>query len=80
MAVATRTRSDIARQRRIDRLYEPNLSLLGVRVRAVAEAQRAITGREEGAAPVLRQSLVDLAAVAAELAADLPAPDASARP
>lgn len=66
--MAVSTRAEIDRTRIRDRLHPQNLSLLGARVRAVAEAQRAITGREEGAAPALRQSLVDLAAVAECLA------------
>jgi len=41
------------------------------RVRSVAAAQRAALERGEGAAPALRQSLVDLAAVAEAVAADL---------
>lgn len=71
MAVAS-TRRDVDRQRRLDTDRGAHLGLLGPRVRAVAEAQRAITGREEGAAPALRQSLVDLAAVAEAVADDLP--------
>jgi len=49
------------------------LGILGLRVRAVAGAQRATLDQAEGAAPALRASLVDLAAVAEAVAADLPA-------
>jgi hypothetical protein len=43
-------------------------------MRAVLDAQRALSRREVGALPALRQSLVDLAAIAEELADELPAP------
>ena len=69
--VAVATRRDIDRQRQHDRHWPQNLSLLGVRVRAVAEAQRATLTQQEGAAPALRQSLVDLAACAEAVADDL---------
>ena len=71
MPVATRTRSDIDRQRQHDAGRQQNLGLLGVRVRAIAEAQRAVGEREEGAVPALRQSIIDLAAVCEALADDL---------
>jgi hypothetical protein len=64
-------RAEIDRRRRLDADRGAHLGLLGVRVRAVAEAQRATLDRAEGAAPALRQSLVDLAAVAEALADDL---------
>ena len=62
---------EIERQRRRDRHYRPNLDLLGARLHAVVDAQRAIAAREVGAGPALRQSLIDVAAVAAALADDL---------
>ena len=74
MPVAARTRrvrTDIDRQRHHDASDAQTLALLGARVRAVAEAQRALCEREEGAAPALRQSLVDLAAISGALADDL---------
>lgn len=73
MPVTTGTRVDVDRQRQHDRLYPQNLGLLGTRVRAVAEAQRATLERHEGAVPALRQSLIDLSAIAETLAADLEA-------
>lgn len=73
------TRADIDRQRQHDRRRPQGLPLLGARVRAVVEAERAIGEREEGAGPALRQALVDLAAVSEALADDLPAPGPAAR-
>lgn len=70
MAVAS-TRADVDRQRRLDAQRGSNLDLLGTRIRALAEAQRALAERQEGAGPALRQSLVDLAAVSEALADDL---------
>lgn len=72
MAVATSTRQEVDRQRRLDADRGAHLGLLGVRVRAVADAQRALTVCEDGAAPALRQALVDLAAVSEAVADDLP--------
>jgi hypothetical protein len=69
--MAVSTRADIDRQRQHDQRWPQNLSLLGARVRAVVEAERAIGEHEEGAVPALRQSLVDLAAVSEALADDL---------
>lgn len=70
MPVAS-TRVDIDRQRRLDADRGAHLGLLGVRVRAVAEAQRATLERQAGATPALRQSLLDLAAISEAVAADL---------
>ncbi len=67
-ASPTEARRDIARQRRLDRNRPQTLALLGVRFRAVAEAQRAVASREAGALPALRQSLIDLSAIAEALA------------
>lgn len=74
MALATSTRADIDRRRRIDADRGCNLGLLAPRIRSIADAQRALAAREEGAGPALRQSLVDLAACAEAVAADLPDP------
>jgi hypothetical protein len=64
-------RGDIDRQRQHDVHRPAGLPLLGARVRAVADAERAVNGHEEGAEPALRQSLIDLAAVSEALADDL---------
>jgi hypothetical protein len=40
-------------------------------MRATVDAQRALSEREDGALPALRQSLVDLAAAAETLAGEL---------
>lgn len=53
--------AEIERQRQLDRHHPPHLGRLGARVRAVAEAQQAVTERQLGALPALRQSLLDLA-------------------
>jgi hypothetical protein len=66
-------RREIDRQLAVDRDRGASLGILGLRVRAVAAAQRATLDQAEGAAPALRASLVDLAAVAEAVAADLPA-------
>lgn len=70
---ASRAQVDVDRQRRLDRHYPQHLSLLATRIRAVVEAEQAIAAREEGGRPALRQSLVDIAAVAAALVDDLDA-------
>lgn len=49
-------------------------NLLRARMAAVADAQAAMARRELGAGYALRQSLVDLAAIAELLAGNLPAP------
>jgi len=78
--VPASARREIDRQRLLDRDRGASLGILGLRVRAVAGAQRATLERSEGATPALRQSLVELAAVAAVLADEIEAPGASAKP
>jgi hypothetical protein len=73
-AVATVVRRDIARQQTYDRDHDGQQGALLARMAAVMDAQRALAHREQGAGYALRQSLVDLAAVAELLADDLPAP------
>ena len=68
------TRRDVERQQLNDRGYGDAQGALLARMAAVVEAQRARTRREPGASYALRQSLVDLAAVAELVAEDLPAP------
>jgi hypothetical protein len=64
-------RQEIGRQRRLDRKRSLNLALIGTRVRAIAEAQRAVAADEPGALPALRQGLIDLGAACEALAGDL---------
>jgi hypothetical protein len=72
-------RADIAQQRDIDEnRFSPQASL-NARMRAVVVAQRRLrlrAGRRRG----LRQSLIDLAAVAELIAADLPTPKGTPAP
>ncbi len=66
---------DVARQKEIDRPRRRGLQgVLRARIRAVIDAQEAITRREIGAPYAYRQSLIDLAAVAQLAAEQLPRP------
>lgn len=67
--VSTATRPDVELVKVRDRDFDTGQDELMARMRAVVGAQRAVAGREVGALPALRQSLIDLAAVA-ELVAD----------
>ena len=57
-----------------DRNYDSHQDVLLARMRAVLVAQAALAAREHDAAYVLRQSLIDLAAIAELVADDLAAP------
>jgi hypothetical protein len=72
--VATATRSNVEKVKTRDRDFDGHQGTLMARMGAVVGAQRALAAREAGAAPALRQSLVDLAAIAELLADELPAP------
>ena len=72
--MATVARRDITRQQAYDRNHDGQQGALLARMAAVVDAQQALTHREEGAGYALRQSLIDLAAIAELLADDLPAP------
>ena len=67
--------ADIQRQREAERKQPPTVDLLDTRVGAVFDASAATVDGEDGAAPSLRQALIDLAAVAEAMADDLPPPD-----
>ncbi|MET0306292.1 MAG: hypothetical protein ABW196_08695 [Solirubrobacterales bacterium] len=67
--------ADIERQRKAEQKRPMTVDLLDTRMTAVFDAGTAVLDREDGAAPSLRQSLIDLAAVAGALADDLPPPD-----
>jgi hypothetical protein len=72
--VANATRQDIARTKTRDRDFANHQNTLLARMAAVVGAQRAVAAGETGARYALRQSLVDLAASAELIAAELPAP------
>jgi hypothetical protein len=72
--VATGARPDIARQQTHDLNYDGRQATLAARMKAVLGAQQALAHGEPNAAYALRQSLVDLAAVAVLLADEMPAP------
>ena len=72
-SVAT-VRQDVERVKSRDRDFSGHQTVLQARMVAVVGAQRAVAAREVGAKSALRQSLVDLAAVAELVAAELPAP------
>jgi hypothetical protein len=59
-----------------DRDFGHSRLTLHARMAAVVGAQRALAAREEGSLPALRQSLIDLAALAEGLAEQLPPPTA----
>jgi len=65
-------RADITRQQSYDGKRPCPQGVLLARIRAVVDAQVAVDHREVGAAPALRQSLVDLAAAAELMAGELP--------
>ncbi len=66
---------DVEKQKEIDRPRRRGLqAVLRARMRAVLAAQEVITHREIGAPYALRQSLIDLAAVAELVAEQLPPP------
>ena len=67
-------RAEIDQQQTFDRPWGAYQGVIGARISAVLEAQRALAERELGAGPALRQSLVDLAAICELLADELPAP------
>ena len=67
---------DVEHQRKIDRNYGTDQDLVHTRISAVLDAERAVAGGEQGALPAYRQSLVDLAAAAGQLADQLPPPSA----
>lgn len=70
----TPARRDIDRQIALDRQRPTCEPVLWARMRAVVDARRAVSEGDQGAASALRQSLVDLAAVAELVAGDLAAP------
>jgi hypothetical protein len=72
--VATGTRRDVEWVKRRDANFGGEQAVLYARMQAVVDAQRALRANEVGARYALRQSLVDLAAVAEAVAADLPSP------
>jgi hypothetical protein len=67
-------RSEVERQKVIDRHWTGHQGALMARMAAVVEAQRATVKGELGAHYALRQSLVDLAAISELVAEDLPPP------
>jgi hypothetical protein len=67
-------RGDIDVQRIIDERHCSPQASLAARMRAVIVAQQRLGQREAGADYELRQSLIDLAAVAEVIADGLPAP------
>jgi hypothetical protein len=69
-----RVRRDVELQQVHDRNHDSRQDTLLARMRAVLAAQRALALREQHAAYVLRQALVDLAAIAELVADDLLAP------
>ena len=77
-ALVASIRRDVERVKIRDRNFGGNQAVLRARMLAVTDAQRAIAARETGARYALRQSLIDLAAVAELVAGDLPVPRAPA--
>jgi hypothetical protein len=70
-------RREIERQQHLDRLWQGYQGTLEARLAAVVGARQAFSERQLGADWALRQSLVDLAAVAELLASELEPPDAA---
>ena len=70
-------RLEIERQQQLDRHWQQYQGTLEARLAAVIGARAAFTHRELGAAPALRQSLVDLASVCELLAGELDPPSAT---
>lgn len=66
----TPARRDIDDQQVLDRKRPSCESVLWARMRAVVDAKRAVSEHELGAETAMRQSLIDLAAVAELLAGD----------
>jgi hypothetical protein len=62
-----------------DRDFSGHQTVLQARMLAVVGAQRALSAGEAGARYALRQSLIDLAAVAELVAAELPRPAVAGR-
>lgn len=69
-----RAADDVALQRTLDRRWPISQENLHVRYLAIIDAAEAGAAGAVGAHPALRQSLVDMAAVCENLAAELPAP------
>jgi hypothetical protein len=67
-------RRDIERTKLNDSNHDGHQGALLARMRAVIGAQQAVAAGELGAGYAFRQSLVDLAAAAEAVAAELPAP------
>ena len=67
-------RTEIERQRELDRNWGAYAATLTVRMEAVLDARRAFAAREAGAVWALRQSLIDLASACELFAAELPVP------
>jgi hypothetical protein len=76
----SKVQSDIAHQRGIDESRFSPQAALAARMRAVVVAKQRLRLREPDADYELRQSPIDLAAVAELIAEDLPRPEKSARP
>jgi hypothetical protein len=72
--VAPLTRREVEQVKTRDRDFQGHQSVLHARILAVAGAQQAVAAGEVGARYALRQSLIDLAAAAELIAAELPAP------
>jgi len=68
------TRRDVERVKVRDRDFADHRNVLMARMAAAVDAQRATAAGELGARPALRQSLIDLAAAAELVAAELSAP------
>lgn len=68
--------ADVRRQKTIDHNWDSGQSVLDARIAAVRSAQEAVAAGEQGASYALRQSLVDLAAIAELIAGEMPAPRA----
>jgi hypothetical protein len=79
LVAATTVLRDVARQKSNDRPRNGHQHVLRARMRAVLDAQRAMTRHEPDAPYALRQSLVDLASVAELVAEALPEPRARLR-
>jgi hypothetical protein len=73
-AAPSSARRDVEQQLVHDRNRGGHQAALRARMAAVLGAEAALVAKEEGAAYALRQSLVDLAAIAELIAGELPAP------
>ena len=74
LCVVASAQRDVQRQKSLDRNFQAHQDVLVARMGAVVAAQRAYAARETGSAWALRQSLIDLAAIAELLADGLPPP------